>query len=381
MKKLLATLALLLAYSPLAHAQFSRITQIRLENFNGTVTNPGATYSSPFSFRAGPNCSWTHSANTTISEFNCTGGGVLTPGGAVGTIQYNNSGVFGGVTGVTNGVGTNCDGFGTSCKFSIASPSGDYIIVVVPTGSPAGSYAGTGAVSSNGVSVGNGFDAWDGTNYGFVVLNSLTGLNINPKVTSPKYIFPQGPVGACGVFPSPIVNAICEQAPASVTTYSVVKPPVSAQGTLLGRMTAAVITQGFSGDADHSNGSAGTTIGSGTSIGSTSLCSTANCPVGIYRVNVYVDITTACGATGTYVVNLIYTDDQGSKTVVANISGTGAVPATGVLTLSSTANFGQVSQIIRSTGAASINYSTTAVACGAGGPMVGKLYLSVEPVQ
>jgi hypothetical protein len=122
-------------------------------------------------------------------------------------------------------------------------------------------------------------------------------------------------------------------------------------------------------------------IGSATSIGSTSLCSTTNCPAGTYRVNVYVDITTACGTTGTYLVNLIYTDDQGSKTVPVNINGTGAVPATGLLTTTSTANFGENAQILRSTGAASINYSTTAVACGTAGPMVGNLYFSIDQVQ
>jgi hypothetical protein len=128
---------------------------------------------------------------------------------------------------------------------------------------------------------------------------------------------------------------------------------------------------------------ASTTVvtGSGTSVGSTSLCSTTICPAGTYRVNVYIDITTACGTTGSYTVNLIYTDDQGSKTIPVNINGSGAVPSTGVLTTTSTANYGENAQIVRSTGAASINYSTTAAPCGTGGPMVGNLYLSVEKVQ
>jgi hypothetical protein len=79
-------------------------------------------------------------------------------------------------------------------------------------------------------------------------------------------------------------------------------------------------------------------------------------------------------------VNLIYTDDQGAKTIPVNINGSGAVPATGVLTTTSTANYGENAQVLRLT-SGSINYSTTAVACGTAGPMVGKLYLSVEPVQ
>lgn len=123
------------------------------------------------------------------------------------------------------------------------------------------------------------------------------------------------------------------------------------------------------------------TIGSGTSIGSTSLCSTTLCPAGTYRVNTYVDITTACGTSGTYIVNLIYTDDQGSKTIPVNINGSGTVPATGTLTTTSTANYGENAQVIRTTGGASINYSTTATACGTAGPMVGNLYLSVDRVQ
>lgn len=189
--------------------------------------------------------------------------------------------------------------------------------------------------------------------------------------------YPQGTTSVA-VVPCSTATSICEQAPTAVTSYLVNKPGVSAAGTLIGTVASAVITQAFSGDANHS---ATVTTGSGTSIGSTSLCSTTFCPAGTYRVNVYIDITTACGTTGTYVVNLIYTDDQGSKTVPVNLEGTGSVPATGVLTTTSTANFGYDSFILRSTGGASINYSTTAVACGTAGPMVGKLYFSVEPLM
>jgi hypothetical protein len=53
-----------------------------------------------------------------------------------------------------------------------------------------------------------------------------------------------------------------------------------------------------------------------------------------------------------------------------------------LVTTTSTSNFGENAQVVRTTGAAnnalgSINYSTTAVACGTAGPMVGNLYLSV----
>lgn len=374
MKKLLIFLALLAGSAVPTQAQFSRITSVTLQNSNSTQA---AFYTSPYTVKVGAGCTW--SITGTIATLNCTGTGT-SPGGATGEVQYNNTGAFGGVTGLTNGAGTNCDGFGTECKLKMVT-NGTYGIVTVPTGSPAGGFTFSEFASVDGTHLSESIGAYDGALQAGVTVHTLTGVFNSPSTTSPKFIFPEAPVTACANITSPFADAICEQAAASTLTYSIIKPPGAAQGTLVGRNTASVITQGFSGDADHSNGSAGTTIGSGTSIGSTSLCSTLNCPVGTYRVNVYVDITTACGATGTYVVNLIYTDDQGSKTVPVNISGTGAVPATGVLTLSSTANFGQVSQILRSTGAASINYSTTAGACGAGGPAVGKLYLSVEPVQ
>src|SRR6266550_6857423 len=188
--------------------------------------------------------------------------------------------------------------------------------------------------------------------------------------------FPQGSTSAA-VAPCNTATSICEQAPTAVTSYLVTKPGVSATGIYTNNVSSAVITQGFSGDSNHS---ATVTIGSGTSIGSTPLCSSTNCPVGTYVVHTYVDITTACGTTGTYVVNLIYTDDQGAKTITVNLNGTGAVPATGVLTTTSTANFGENSQVIRLT-SGNLNYSTTAVACGTAGPMVGKLYMAAVPVM
>jgi hypothetical protein len=132
----------------------------------------------------------------------------------------------------------------------------------------------------------------------------------------------------------------------------------------------------LSADSTHS---ATVTTGSGTSIGSTSLCSAVNCPAGVYRVNLYLDVTTACTTTGSYAVSVIYTDDQGAKTVAFTLSGTGV--ASNALGLASTSNFAQASQVFRSTGAASINYSTTAVACGTGGPAVGKMYLNAEQLQ
>ena len=137
---------------------------------------------------------------------------------------------------------------------------------------------------------------------------------------------------------------------------------------------------GSSGDSNHSTT---VTISSATSVGSTSLCSNTNCPAGTYQVNAYLDVTTACGSTGTYYVSLIYTDDVGSKTIVMPLEGTGTTTSfgpsamTSSTSLASTNNFAQGVFQLRSSGSTSINYSTTASACGSGGPAAGKLYLSV----
>ena len=132
---------------------------------------------------------------------------------------------------------------------------------------------------------------------------------------------------------------------------------------------------------------AAVTIGSGSSISATSLCSTTTCPAGDYDVSAFIEITTACTTTGSYIVWLGWTDDATAKTGSSTttfipINGLGVTQSTGALALASTSNYGQGHHVIHSTGAAtgglgSINFGTTATACGTGGPMVGKLFLDV----
>jgi len=112
----------------------------------------------------------------------------------------------------------------------------------------------------------------------------------------------------------------------------------------------------------------------------TTLCTAALCPAGTYTVRAYLDITTACGTSGTYTVLLTWTDDAGSKSAFTiPLIGTGT--AAGILTTTATANWGAALMTIRSTGATTIQYSTTAVAGGTAGPMVGNLYLSATREQ
>ena len=249
---------------------------------------------------------------------------------------------------------------------TLRDSSTNLIFAIDPETSGATSYYGVGG--SNGV-----VNLGDTTDPAFVRIDRNAGLVTDKGGLKSQYLLcAQGAANGHAT-----ANTITDECPTAVTAYENVKPGVAATGVMTNNVAAAVNTQGFSGDANHS---APVTIGSGTSIGPTTLCSSANCPTGTYVVHTYIDITTACGTTGTYVVNLIYTDDQGAKTIPVNLNGTGAVPATGVLTTTSTANFGESSQVIRLT-SGNLNYTTTAVACGTAGPMVGKLYMAAVPVM
>lgn len=188
-------------------------------------------------------------------------------------------------------------------------------------------------------------------------------------------------------------TAISQQAPTAVTSYLETLPGTAAQGVKAGTLSGTTITENFTGSSAFTP--TVITIGSGTSIGATSLCSTTNCPAGNYQVNVYVEVTTACTTTGSYAVWLGYTDDAGAKNGSATttsfpLTGNGTTPITSAagasLVPTSTADYATGQFFLHTTGAAnnslgSINYGTTAGACGTGGPMVGKMFLTVVPLS
>lgn len=317
----------------------------------------------------------------TTHTFATTTAGIFDWSAATGTNAFKLPAVIGG----TSLAGTSTASLSAPIEIKNTNSSNNNTSIAMIVNSP-GTSTGQIGLLVNGAATGSDLQQWTTggtvTNGVISAQTKVASVNIQGAFlsggTTAGYVdYAQGTTSVAQTLCA-TANSICEQAPTAVTSYLVNKPGVAASGTLFGTNASAVITQGFSGDTNHSTS---VTTGSGTSIGSTSLCSTTFCPAGTYRVNVYTDITTACGTSGTYVVNLIYTDDQGSKTVPVNLEGTGSVPATGVLTTTSTANFGYDSFVLRSTGSASINYSTTAAACGTAGPMVGKLYLSVEPLQ
>lgn len=193
MKRLLALLIIIagcLLPVP-AHAQFSRIIGITLRQNNNSLA---AYYSSPFTIKAGPNCSWSISGTT--GTFDCSGGAAssvpfsgitsgtnttatmvcgtgcsisttgtgtisATPGGAVSSVQYNNAGAFGGITNLS-GNQTNCGGLGADCQLLSVLPTATfkYIMVGTATDAPAGNYFDIYQFGSTG---GLYMDSYNGT--------------------------------------------------------------------------------------------------------------------------------------------------------------------------------------------------------------------------
>src|SRR5260221_12398288 len=96
---------------------------------------------------------------------------------------------------------------------------------------------------------------------------------------------------------------ITDECPATVTAYETVRPGTAAQGMITNNLASGVETQGFSGDTNHS---ATVVIGSAADIAATSLCSTAICPAGGDRVNIYIDIASPCGTPVSAIALLSY---------------------------------------------------------------------------
>lgn len=107
--KVLITIALLLLALCIltirrAHAQ---VDVVKVQQAGTTV----ATFGGPFKINFSSGCTVTKSGNT--ANVACTGGGTGSPGGASGTWQYNNAGVFGGITTTGHDVVYASDGYFT----------------------------------------------------------------------------------------------------------------------------------------------------------------------------------------------------------------------------------------------------------------------------
>jgi hypothetical protein len=370
-----------------------------------------------------PTSSWSQA-----SWVSCGG----SPGGSNTQIQYNNSSAFGGVSDwTTNGTttmtaaaagildlsaitgtpglklpqavggtllaGTSTANLSAPMVIQNTNSSNNNTSITLGITSP-GTSTGQTTLNINGAATGGDLlDLGTGGTWASGVLSgqtnvakvgitgAFTGLSYTSNGTTAGFIdFPQGSTSSA-VAPCNTATSWCVQAATAMTAGVETLLGTRAQGVLFGTGSSSAIQDGNSGDANHS---AVVSWSTATTIGSTSLCSSANCPAGTYRVSAYIDVTTACTTTGSYVVNLIWTDDTTvSKTSVMPLVGLGVTPTfgptaiTATLVPTSTTDFGTGSFILRSTGTTSINYSTTAGACATGGPGVGKLYFTVEPIQ
>jgi hypothetical protein len=185
----------------------------------------------------------------------------------------------------------------------------------------------------------------------------------------------------------------------------------SAEGSMWNTMANFFATRdSFNGYASHDesgyihtaiNNTAQVAISSATSIAAAQLCPVAapagaivngGCYPGRYRIDVSIELTAACTTTGTYIPWFAWTDSDGnvragsSTTTYMSGGGLGVTPATSTtgatLDLSALTHYFSGSLVIDVSGQAtgglgSINYGTTATACGTGGPATGTMFIDV----
>lgn len=328
-----------------------------------------------------------------VGLFNVTGNAPASTANATGV----NAGSLFSVSGVTGGASSNAAGTaGTGSSPSITAGNGGAGTGTNAVGGAGGAFTIT--AGNGGGSLGTGANA----NGGNIVLNPGTagtggsgtagkaGIVSVGGANAGLFFYTQGTANTTTNTNIP-ANSAVYQAPTAVTAQVNTIPGTAAQGLAAGVGSSTGVTQNFTGGAAYHVGPV--TIGTGTSIGATSLCSTTNCPVGDYDIAAYVEITTACTTTGSYIVWLGWTDDGSAKNGSSTttffpfpLNGSGVPTTVGTIVPAAAGNYAQAHIFLHTTGAAnnslgSINYGTTATACGTGGPMVGKLFLTVTPLS
>jgi hypothetical protein len=112
----------------------------------------------------------------------------------------------------------------------------------------------------------------------------------------------------------------------------------------------------------------------GSSISATALqCGGATCPVGVYRVTVYVAVTTA-GTAGTLDISLGWNDGAAARTAT---NGSNGMPPD--ISLTSTSNFAQGSTIVKPDGTHDITYAITLA--GVTGTPKYAIFVDLERLQ
>lgn len=117
------------------------------------------------------------------------------------------------------------------------------------------------------------------------------------------------------------------------------------------------------------------------SIAATSVCSSANCGAGQYRISYYLDSTSDCTSPGNAAATLTiaWRDESTSRIFRVPLAGSG-VSDGNRLALGATSNFGGGEFSVWSAGSAAIVYSTSYISCAAGSGTYA-LRIAVEKVQ
>lgn len=170
-----------------------------------------------------------------------------------------------------------------------------------------------------------------------------------------------------GPLPAILTNNVGWSAPTTVTTpFLIVMPAAPCNGVLnIYNVSTNYGTMGCSGGANNAIAATAQTA----SISAFTLCSSANCPSGEYRVEVHANSTQACTTAGSAGLSfaITYTDNAGTKTaqpIPLIVNGAASLSASEALGDTTHTAYGYA--IIGSSGANSIQLATNLVACSSG---------------
>ena len=208
---------------------------------------------------------------------------------------------------------------------------------------------------------------------------------VSNGTTSGFIDFPQGTTSSA-VAPCNVATSICEQAPTAVTSYLVNKPGSASSGIEMNVNASNVITQSWSGDANHIVSQTGKTALISTATLCAATAGTACGQVGQYRISYnFWGSGTACSSVtaGSVGLNFTWTDEGGNAhTTVSAPMYDQKTAATGILFNFNTALTTESAggSLVVSTNGTIIQYATTYTACTTGTGTYN-LRMTVEQIQ
>lgn len=170
-----------------------------------------------------------------------------------------------------------------------------------------------------------------------------------------------------GPLPAALANNVGWTAPTSVSNAFIITMPSAPCAGVLNIYSVSTNygTMGCGGDANHAIAASAQTA----SISAFTLCSSANCPSGEYRIDVHANSTQACATAGSASLSfaITYTDNAGTKTaqpIPLVVNGSASLAATEPLGDTTHTAYGYA--MIGSTGTQPIQLATVLVACPSG---------------